>query len=141
MEEEPLVKFRVMIGRASTATWGTRASHDTLIIHRYAPATLSPTRCKYSDRRSRLPVLRFFSSCSIAVTSTPTDDPGPHVHIRKWEIAARDLQDPEHRRPDIRRHTGTQQRTVWPTRRSSRGKRTSGFMSLFGSYRRGNDYL
>ena len=43
MEEEPPVERRVMAGGVSVATWGTRASHDAIIIHRHAPATLLHT--------------------------------------------------------------------------------------------------
>jgi hypothetical protein len=56
------------------------------------------------------------------------------AHIRRWKIATWDLQDHEHCEPDIRRHTGTHQRTTRPTRHSSRGKRIGGFASSFGSY-------
>lgn len=61
--------------------------------------------------------------------------------VQKRKNQARDLQDPERCRQNVRRHTGTYQRTLWPTRCSSRRKRTSAFLSTFVSYRRNFDHL
>jgi len=47
----------------------------------------------------------------------PNLDKRARFRIQRRNTPAGDLQDPEHRWSNARRHTGTYQRTSWPTRR------------------------
>jgi hypothetical protein len=128
--------LRVMVDRAITTTWGTRASHDVIIVHRHAPATPFPSRCKARRRSLVHPTfLRFLSK-----HHDPNLGGRLYVHLQRWEIAARNLQDLERLQSNIRRHTGIHQRTVWSTHHSSQGKRTGGFMFRFGFHRGSDTY-